>query len=43
MGFQVATSYEEVKGCNVDTLKAWFRENKLPVGGKKEQLIQKVV
>jgi hypothetical protein len=43
VGLQAATSYEEVKRCNIDILNAWLRENKLLVGGKKEKLIQKVV
>jgi hypothetical protein len=43
VGLQDATSYEEVNRCNIATLKSWLRENKIPVGGNKEQLVEKVV
>jgi hypothetical protein len=43
VGLQDATSYEEVNRYNIATLKSWLRENKIPVGGNKEQLVEKVV
>jgi hypothetical protein len=42
VGLQAVASYE-VKRCNMDTLKVWLGKNKLLVGGKKEQLIEKMV
>jgi hypothetical protein len=43
VGLQTATSYEDVRRCNMDTLKAWHRGKNLSVGGKKEQLVERVV
>ena len=36
VGLQAATSYEEIKKCNIDTFKAWLGENKILVDGKKK-------
>ena len=40
---QDVITYEEVNRCNIATLKSWLRENKIPVGGNKQQLVEKVV
>jgi hypothetical protein len=43
VGLEAATSYEDVRRSNMNTLKVWLRGKQLLVGGKKEQLVEKVV
>jgi hypothetical protein len=43
LGLEATTSYEDVRRYNMDILKAWLRRKQLLFGGKKEQLMERVV